>query len=338
MTGKPGSPRGLAKLYIEQLRQVLPAYDWPLKRALSIVYCTARFGASPNNYHDFDFANLRDSERGEYLTYRSHQRLIDRGNLIHAVENVRDKARFSLFFAEYTGRRSLPLTEGTLEEATEFFRSCATGCLLKPRRGSQGNDVIPLNLADFSQGGRVQRIYDEIDQDPGTWLLEERLVQNGEMTEWFGAGLAPIRVVTGVSPRGVAEALWAAITMGRGEDAVNYHLGGIMAPIDVHTGKLLGPAIDESGETYQTHPISGAVISEVTIPSWQETLALCRQAAAKNPDVRFCGWDVGMTERGPVLIEGNHDPGTYAMWQRSIYRERLGGLLPRLEVTLGDLF
>ena len=36
---------------------------------------------------------------------------------------------------------------------------------------------------------------------------------------------------------------------------------------------------------------------------------MCKEAALVVPEVRFVGWDIGFTEKGPVMIEGNEYPG-----------------------------
>ena len=44
------------------------------------------------------------------------------------------------------------------------------------------------------------------------------------------------------------------------------------------------------------------------IPNWEQVKTTCIQAAEQLPLVRYIGWDVAITEKGCVLIEGNHDP------------------------------
>ena len=44
------------------------------------------------------------------------------------------------------------------------------------------------------------------------------------------------------------------------------------------------------------------------IPFWNEVLSICNDAAKKIPKCQYIGWDVAITENGPLLIEGNHMP------------------------------
>jgi hypothetical protein len=41
------------------------------------------------------------------------------------------------------------------------------------------------------------------------------------------------------------------------------------------------------------------------LPAWEEARLLALEAAAAFPWARSIGWDIGISDRGPVLIEGN---------------------------------
>lgn len=54
---------------------------------------------------------------------------------------------------------------------------------------------------------------------------------------------------------------------------------------------------------------------------------MCSFAAELIPAVQFIGWDVAITQDGPLLIEGNHDPdldmiefvGSYGYYKKIIH-------------------
>lgn len=323
--------------YARQLRRVCTqGGSFSPSRALSVAWCTLRYGASPNNYQAFGFESLSSDARSEYFTYRHNQRLMSRANDREATERLRDKALFAAWFSEFTRRRSLSLADSSIEDVADLVGSSAAGVLLKPRFEGQGRGVAMLRPGDFAPGGRLALIYGRGEQ--GAWIADERLVQQAQMTEWFGTGMAPIRIVTGLSGD-KAEVMWAAITMGRGGDAINYHLGGIMSPVDAASGRLVAPGVDKSGQEFRRHPVSGIDLTATVIPQWAELVDFVKTAAASNPQVRYCGWDVGLAEDGPFLIEGNHDPGTYSMVQGRAYRTSAGGggLLPVARRIFGKM-
>jgi hypothetical protein len=41
------------------------------------------------------------------------------------------------------------------------------------------------------------------------------------------------------------------------------------------------------------------------LPDWSDTKDLALKAAAAFPWARAIGWDIGLSDRGPILIEGN---------------------------------
>lgn len=59
--------------------------------AMSVVYCSAKYGASPNNYESFGFDKLAHRQRQTYFTYRHNQGLMKRANKPEAVERLLDK-------------------------------------------------------------------------------------------------------------------------------------------------------------------------------------------------------------------------------------------------------
>jgi hypothetical protein len=44
------------------------------------------------------------------------------------------------------------------------------------------------------------------------------------------------------------------------------------------------------------------------VPNWHIAIDSVIKAAEKLPQCRLIGWDVAITENGPLLIEGNHEP------------------------------
>ena len=42
---------------------------------------------------------------------------------------------------------------------------------------------------------------------------------------------------------------------------------------------------------------------------FKEAVELVKEAAKVIPEVAYVGWDVAVTENGPLIIEGNHFPG-----------------------------
>jgi hypothetical protein len=144
---------------------------------------------------------------------------------------------------------------------------------------------------------------------PSSRLLIQPCIRNHrDLLALTPGGLCTVRVVTYRTPGERARVLLAAYKMPTGDSpADNFHTGGIVAPVDIDTG-MLGPAIRRAGRVLvpvDRHPDTGAVIEGHVLPWWPETMALATQALDAAHQRPTIGWDIAITDDGPVLIEGN---------------------------------
>ena len=84
--------------------------------------------------------------------------------------------------------------------------------------------------------------------------------------------------------------------------------GGLNALI-CDDGVIRRPAMsDKTGMYFDMHPDTCTPFINFRVPYFDEAIALCKKAAKVRPDMRYVGWDVGITPTGPVLVEGNNLP------------------------------
>lgn len=158
----------------------------------------------------------------------------------------------------------------------------------------------------------LQRLSQTLPREPGKtsqrMLLQPCLRNHRELLPLTPGGLCTVRVVTYRAPDGHAQVLLAAYKMPTGDSpADNFHFGGIVAPVEMATGRL-GPAIRRRGRILvpvAQHPDTGTVISGHQLPWWTETLELATRALDAAYDRPTIGWDIAITDDGPVLVEGN---------------------------------
>ncbi len=74
--------------------------------------------------------------------------------------------------------------------------------------------------------------------------------------------------------------------------------GGTLCAIDSHTGRLVPPQ-----DSNRTPP--GTNLSPCRIPAWETCRAVVARAHEALSDLVLIGWDVAITEQGPVILEGN---------------------------------
>ncbi len=151
----------------------------------------------------------------------------------------------------------------------------------------------------------VARLY------PTGYLIQDCLTAHDELQAICGGGMPTVRIVTLDQGNG-PELYTAAIKLTGGNNvADNFWRGGnLIAPVDVETGKM-GKAITmmgPEGEFCATHPDTGAAIDGTALPNWNEAKEVSLNSARLLKDAVLIGFDVALSDQGPVIIEGNSTP------------------------------
>ncbi len=166
----------------------------------------------------------------------------------------------------------------------------------------------------------------------GRYLVQECLTNNVLMRDL--GELTSLRVTSCKTEDGDFEATNATLKLSlSGSGVDNFHQGGAVAKVDMTTGAL-GPASDSWVKRpciwHEHHPVTKARITDRILPYWRDTVRLVEKAHRLFPDRIMLGFDVAITDRGPVVIEGNVQSGC-DMIQRThdtpVGKQRLGVLL-----------
>ena len=159
----------------------------------------------------------------------------------------------------------------------------------------------------------------------GDLLIQPRLINHSRILDLTGGGFSTLRIITAMGISGDTEVIAAVLKMPVGAGvADNFAAGGIAAPVDLQTGEL-GFAVSKKqlAERYEYHPDSRGRIPGRKVPLWNEVVEVARNAHKCFPNFVFLGWDIGITEGGPVIVETN------ALWDVELiqrpYMSPLGG-------------
>ena len=207
-----------------------------------------------------------------------------------------DKIKFFHAYKEFLGRSWMNPITATFKDISIFI-SDKEKIVLKSSTGGGGKNVRILNVCEYTS--------QEIQQ----------LAQNSHFDIMPPNSLNTVRFITQLTANGV-DVIGASLRMGIYKNTDNLSSGGITAKINVETGKIesRGVSFDITVPEYEVHPVSNVKIENFQIPYWNEVVTLCIKAASKYDDNKSIGWDVAITQRGPILIEGNHDWGA-RVWQ-----------------------
>jgi hypothetical protein len=123
------------------------------------------------------------------------------------------------------------------------------------------------------------------------------------------------------------------MSIGANRTVDNIHAGGIACAVALDSGAL-GQASNLGSDArlgwLSRHPNTHAPIEGRVLPYWPEVKHLAVQAHGAFADRIMIGWDIGILEDGPIVVEGNGGPDMDLM-QRfmriGFCRHRFGDLL-----------
>lgn len=176
--------------------------------------------------------------------------------------------------------------------------------VFKAADGKCGAQVEIRNTDEFTSEKLVE-FMERNDYD----LVEEFILQHPELNRLSPSAVNTIRIFTELDGNNDPVLLGCRLRISVDSPVDNLAAGNLAAPIDEATGKVTGPAVysDITKPEAEVHPVTGVKITGFQVPDWDKIITMVKQAAKKHPQNRSIGWDVVLTEKGPGLIEGNHD-------------------------------
>lgn len=288
-----------------------------------------RFGHSIDDYYRYGFHGLSDDvEAAVFLSERRLGTLCDGGYEYLGVDArpLLDKVGFASACGEYglpaistiaeIERRRVVWGPGRSEE-----RLPEIDLITKPRDGKCGDGVCRWI---WDSGGYLDASGERLAPD----VLLDRLsgqsrhgpmmiqpcIQNAEpLLSLAGGRLCTLRIVTSRPYDGTPEVQAAVLKMAAGSNvADNFANKGVAAPVGIESGEV-GAAVSKSvegmikGESFSHHPDTKMPIAGLRLPDWKRVLDACVEAHSQFPAFHSVGWDVAITNAGPVLLEGNHN-------------------------------
>jgi len=214
-----------------------------------------------------------------------------------------DKTKFNKRFQDYIGRDWLNLEKSSYKKFESFCKK-KDKIVVKPSMNYAGTNVEVIAL----KGQNLKELYHNLIKNDQI-LVEEVLINHKNLKSMYDGALNTLRVITFVDEDG-AHILKTILKLGNGGAIDNFGQGGMYTFYD-ENGIVTSPAIDKNGKIYKIHPISKKKIVGFKIPMYKEVEKLVKKAALVEPSVRYIGWDIAVTENGPVIVEGNESSGAF---------------------------
>lgn len=179
---------------------------------------------------------------------------------------------------------------------------------LKPAIGAGGGNAVQLSQNDRDTS-KLAAIHNRIKST--SYIFQERVRQHADLDAFYSGSVNSVRVVTCMRGSDI-EVLSAVIRFGAGDSYVdNASSGGLFVGVDLETGKLKAPArkyFKSGGGLYTSHPDTGRSFVDFTIPFFAAVRDTAIECCRHLP-YKLVGWDIAVTDEGPVVLEGNDWPG-----------------------------
>lgn len=279
---------------------------------------------SANNWTDFDYERSRALCRFRYRisdiveydnlkcwaypvevldTFAVRQDCLDmRESYIKRPKSIlANKIEFNRTYNEFLGRKYWINRDTTIEDFEDFIGG-QTELFCKPFNLTGGHGCYRYKVTDD-----INEMYQYFINEP-KMLVEEIPVQHHLINEIYDKSINTIRVMAAIKDdKFVPFASW--IKFGAHGSIVDGRAGGgCFAGVDVKTGIVDTPAIDYYNNRFEQHVDTGRQITGFQVPCWEEVLDLAERALRHVDGIDFVGWDICVTENGPIIIEGNSAP------------------------------
>ena len=271
---------------------------------LDIINCALIYGSGYMDYFEFEFYLLNKRERSTYITSNINNNIIKKYNNPKYNYIFDDKSVFNNTFKEFLKREYINLKNLKYEDFVNFVK-CKDKIVVKPLNECGGKGVQIISIDKKSD---LEKIFNSLIRNK-QFLVEDYINQCKQMSLLYNKSVNTLRILTFYKNKKVY-ILKSILKIGNGGIVDNFSSGGMYTFVD-ENGKVYVPAIDEDGNVFEVHPSSKKKIVGFEIPKYKEVIDFVKKLGMVVPEVRYVGWDIAITDNGPVVVEGNNFSGIF---------------------------
>jgi len=288
------------------------------------------------NLYGFDTETVDQTNYSDYASfYYSRNAANCLGNPSSQIAVLRDKYLFYLFMS----RLNLPvpkvfgvilhgkLFDEHLEPMNSISLHDRKDYFIKSLDGECASFV--RNVFDYDS---FKQLLDSGVLNKDRFILQEKVTQANAMAAINPEAVNTYRIVT--INKGDGSPYYFSGVLRVGTKATgnvdNWAAGGLSIGINCKTGylKKYGFFKPAYGTKVDTHPDTGIRFSEFKAPMLEEAIRIAIDAHRHLFSIHSIGWDIAITPKGPVFIEGNDN------WEISLMQACNGGLKKEWEEAL----
>ena len=261
--------------------------------------------ASPEEFFLLDMSHADKKKRRSFVTdkfmYMTLGRIVGRKK---HDEEIEDKWGFYLLAKDFFKREVVRVQCSSDWEAFRTFSLRIKHLICKPNDKALGSGIFAVDLENEEE---ARKVFDSLLQNGGTWIVEEKIVQDDRMAQWNESSCNSVRVLSFLNGDGFF-IITPFLRTGRcGSVVDNAGAGGVFANVDYKTGIVESDGIDERGTYYKAHPDSKEIFKGWQIPQWDELLKTVEEIhKTVMPGHPYIGWDFALSkDKGWCVIEAN---------------------------------
>ena len=288
-------------------------------------------GLTADEYYDFEFEKQDDSFRESFLGLNEQRYYLDYLNPVKYYSLARNKylahkvlenngvtmAKFYCYYQPEARPISGDECAGSLDEVLRILKSKKVeSCVIKTTESSHGDNVWVINYIAYQNNDAVLTRFDGealllssvLGQD--ALVFESVLHQTKQLSTFNESSVNTVRFMTTLWPDGSARVIATWFKVGRAGKCVdNAGSGGnIDAAVNLETGEIYNVVQFDGwrkAKAIDRHPDSGSLLNGVVIDHWEEIKAEVIRFQQAFPYCKAAGWDIAITDEGPVIIEVN---------------------------------
>lgn len=299
-----------------------------MKDYLSLYEAT---GLSTDEYYNFEFEKRDESFRNSFLCLSEQRLYLDYLNPIRYYALARNKylahkmlentgVRKSNLYCYYQPEATYIASDesaGDIQNVLRILKSKnVNSCVIKTTESSHGDNVWVIKAIDYVEDdaamtrfdGQVIKLSDVLGKD--ALIFESVVRQTKQFASFNESSVNTVRFMTTLWPDGSAKIIATFIKIGRAGKCVDNAGGGgnVDVCVDTETGEIKY-AIQYDGwrniKDIDRHPDSGNQLNGVIIENWDAIKSEVIKFQQAFPYCKAAGWDIAITDEGPVVIEVN---------------------------------
>jgi hypothetical protein len=280
-----------------------------------------------NAFVKYQLLGFSPSEYFEYQLYKN-----DYKNYVPAIDLINDskinRMSVDLLISKYKFKKRLIENNISTPKLIAYYnhkekkiyhyeKPNTETVIIKPNRGGGGRGIKILKYDNY------ENFVKKMKKD---YLVEEYIKQHSFLNKIFDGSVNSIRILT-IKKNDDFVILRTILRTGRkttkGVD--NFSKGGLSIDIDLETGILKkGKTHFKHGEDeYEHHPDTGFKFYGEKLPFYDELKKLALTAHKCFPMFNMVGWDIALTEKEPIIIEGNRTPGFFVFQIHEGFKPKL---------------